>query len=132
MEQTFRDLFAAGYAEVALIGSDSPDLPAAHLEEAFARLGEADVVYGPSADGGYYLIALRRVYPELFRDIVWSSGTELLVSLERAAAAGLSVFLLPEWYDVDTAADLARPGLVAEGNGAPRTRAFLLDRAKRW
>ena len=131
MENTFRELFAAGYAEVAIIGSDSPDLPAAHIDAAFARLGEADVVYGPSADGGYYLIALRQVHEVLFRDIPWSSGTELRLSLERARAAGLTSALLPEWYDVDTPADLERPGLVVASNGAPRTREFLLARADR-
>ena len=128
MENCFRTLFAAGYAAVALIGSDSPDLPAAYVEEAFARLDAADAVYGPSEDGGYYLIALKEVHPVLFRDIPWSTETVLPLSLERAAAAGLSVALLPPWYDVDTPADLGRPGLVACENGAPRTRAFLLGR----
>lgn len=131
MENCFRELFAAGCTEVAIIGSDSPDLPAAHIAAAFTRLQTTDVVYGPSEDGGYYLIALKAVHDVLFRDIPWSSGKELELSRARAASAGLTVDFLPSWYDVDTPADLERPGLVAAGNGAPLTREFLLDRAGR-
>lgn len=114
---------------VVLVGSDSPDLPAAHLVAAFEHLeAGADVVLGPSSDGGYYLVGVRRPQPRLLRDVPMSTPTVLADTLAVAAAAGLAVALLPPWHDVDTAADLAR--LVdalrqAPPAVAPHTRAFL-------
>jgi rSAM/selenodomain-associated transferase 1 len=68
---------------VVIIGSDIPDIPAAAIERAFARLGRNDVVVGPSGDGGYWLIGQRRsprVLP-LFGDIRWSSHHALADTL---------------------------------------------------
>ncbi|WP_282001486.1 TIGR04282 family arsenosugar biosynthesis glycosyltransferase [Geotalea uraniireducens] len=128
MANAFSQVFQRGYQSVAIIGTDSPDLPAAFIEEAYARLARpaVDAVFGPSEDGGYYLLAMKRLLPELFAAIPWSTDAVLARSLARAAAAGIAVELLPAWYDVDEAADLHRPGLVAPGNGAPLTRKFLL------
>ncbi len=66
------------------------------------------MVLGPSEDGGYYLIGLKRPCPELFQGIAWSTGRVLAQTVERAEALGLSVALTPPWYDVDTASDLDR------------------------
>jgi glycosyltransferase A (GT-A) superfamily protein (DUF2064 family) len=131
MASAFATAFARGHERVVIIGTDSPDLPLAFIREAFTRLddGEADAVFGPSEDGGYYLLALKRLHHELFRDIQWSSNGVLQESLAKARAAGISYSLLPRWYDVDTAADLARPGLIDETNEAPLTRAFLKNRS---
>ena len=127
MEEAFSRAFAAGYRSVAIIGTDSPDLPHRYIEMAYQRLRERDdgVVFGPSEDGGYYLLAMNRLHPELFRDIPWSSEDVLRKSLENAAAEEIQVDLLPRWYDVDTAEDLARPELLDPDNGAPLTRDFL-------
>lgn len=133
MANAFDELLAAGYERVAIIGSDLPDLPPPYVEEAFGLLasGEADAVFGPSEDGGYYLLAMRKPHVELFRDVPWSSGEVLLKSLENAERAGIRVCILPVWHDVDTADDLERPELLDAGNGAPRTRGFIGDWLKR-
>lgn len=127
MAEAFRRLFAESYGAVAVIGTDSPDFPPEFVREAFRLLesGQADAVFGPSEDGGYYLLAMKRLHNGLFRDVPWSSGVVLQKSLEHAAAAGIRVVLLPVWHDVDTAGDLHRPELLDEGNGAPLTREFL-------
>lgn len=127
MEEAFRYAFGAGYGRVAVIGTDSPDLPVEVIGRAYGLLGEAavDAVFGPSEDGGYYLLAMKRFHPEFFAGIPWSTGAVLERSLARAAEAGIVTALLPVWYDVDTAADLRRPGLTAPGNGAPLTREFI-------
>ena len=101
--------FDRGYKAVCVIGSDAPHLPAAFLLEAWGRLQRgADAVLGPADDGGYYLVALPRAAPALFRDIPWSGAAVLEVTLARAAEERLSVSLLPPWYDVDTPDDLLR------------------------
>jgi rSAM/selenodomain-associated transferase 1 len=127
MAAAFRRLFDKSYDAVAIIGTDSPDLPMEFVREAFRLLasGQTDVVFGPSEDGGYFLLAMKRLHDGLFRDVPWSSGVVLQRSLERAAAAGVRAALLPVWHDVDTADDLHRSELLAEGNGAPLTREFL-------
>jgi glycosyltransferase A (GT-A) superfamily protein (DUF2064 family) len=132
MAHAFGELFTAGYGEVAIIGTDLPDLPIGFIEESYRRLAMdgADAVFGPSEDGGYYLLAMRELHGGLFREIPWSSGEVLELSLERGKRAGLNISLLPVWHDVDTAADLDRPELLDEGNGAPLTREFLINRLK--
>ncbi len=91
---------------VCLIGTDSPDLDAARVTDAFAALGEADVVLGPARDGGYYLIALSEPHPELFEEIPWSTNQVLESTLARASAAGLEVRLLETLVDIDEPADV--------------------------
>jgi uncharacterized protein len=126
MAGAFRLLFGKGYGEVAIIGSDSPDLPERYIEEAFMKLEEsADAVFGPTEDGGYYLLAMKHLREELFRDIPWSSGEVLGRSLAVAEENGLQVALLPLWHDLDTVDDLLRPELLREENGAPLTRDFV-------
>ena len=108
LSQATGHLFAAGFCRVIALNSDGPTLPAAYIARAHALLEQSDVVLGPNADGGYYLVGLRRPCPELFCDIAWSTARVTAQTVDRAAALGLSVALLPSWYDVDTAADLER------------------------
>jgi rSAM/selenodomain-associated transferase 1 len=130
MAEALRDVISQGKGAAVIIGTDSPDLPSAFIEDAFCRLEQGDlgVVVGPSEDGGYYLVGMKRLHCELFRDISWSSDKVLEETLKRASDAGIAVSLLPMWRDVDTAADLERPELRDEMNSAPLTREFLLNR----
>ena len=118
-----------GYERVVIMNSDGPTLPAAYLERAFEALCDgADVILGPSADGGYYLIGVRQPVPRLLRGVRMSTPTVLADTLALAAVDGLRAELLPAWYDVDEAADLARLAREladAPPEVAPRTRAFL-------
>jgi hypothetical protein len=127
MAEAFRVVFANGHVLAAVIGTDAPDLPPAYIKEAFDRLesGKIEAVFGPCEDGGYYLLGLKRLNSALFRDLPWSSGAVLQESLKRAKEAGIEATLLPMWHDVDSAADLERPELLAEDNGALLTREFV-------
>ncbi len=111
MAAAIADELAAGASAVVLCGTDSPTLPCAYLQRAAAWLGDdADVVLGPAADGGYYLVGARRPLPELFAaGIRWGTPQVLpatLLRLRELAAAGTRVALLPFFYDVDTPQDL--------------------------
>jgi rSAM/selenodomain-associated transferase 1 len=113
--QRLTHLFAAQFAHpgtraACAIGSDTPHLPLAFVVEAYSRLAspDTDVVLGPTDDGGYYLVGMKRMVPELFQNIPWSTPDVLAVSRERAHDANVRVALLPPWYDIDTPADLAR------------------------
>lgn len=110
------------YSPVVLIGSDSPDLPAAFIARAFELLhADSDVVLGPATDGGYYLLGMRAMQAALFERIDWSTDAVAQQTRERAAQAGLALADLPSWHDLDTVDDLQ--ALV--GPGAPLTRAFV-------
>lgn len=97
---------AAGAECAVVMDSDSPTLPAAYVAQAFDRLEEADVVLGPCRDGGYYLIGVRQPQPRLLREVPMSTPTVLRDTIFLADQLGLRVALLPEWYDVDTVAEL--------------------------
>lgn len=129
-----RDCFAEGVPAVVLVGTDSPTLPLALVQQAFERLHEADVVLGPATDGGYYLIGCRRFVPELFADISWSSERVLLETCQRVQQGGLRLALLPPWYDVDTRQDwcmlrghLAALRLAGMDPQAPQTERLALE-----
>lgn len=126
LENAFRRVFSAGFTVAAAMGTDSPDLPLSRVEEAFRYLeqGTADVVFGPTTDGGYYLVAMGRLHPELFRSIPWSTGQVLAESLARAEAASLLTSLLPRWEDVDTIRELRRFLLRKPDGTAPLTREY--------
>ncbi|QXE90398.1 TIGR04282 family arsenosugar biosynthesis glycosyltransferase [Geomonas subterranea] len=126
LEHAFDELSGRGYGARVVIGTDSPDLPIAFVEEAFRKLEQGgEAVFGPAEDGGYYLVGVRDGYGTLFQDIPWSSGTVLESSLRQAEASGLTAALLTSWHDVDSWEDLLRSSLLEPSNRAPRTRAFI-------
>jgi rSAM/selenodomain-associated transferase 1 len=107
LSNIFSEKFQEGYEAVSIIGSDIPDLPKEIAEASFHLLAnEAEVVFGPCEDGGYYLIGMRRVIPELFISIPWSTDRVLSTSLQKAKKMGIKVGLLPFWNDIDTFEEL--------------------------
>ena len=101
-------VFTGGREPVLIRNSDSPDLPGKLVTAARQALegGGADLVLGPSPDGGYYLVGLKKPEPRLFQGISWSSATVLADTLEKAHTLSLTVHLLPSWPDIDTIDDL--------------------------
>ena len=129
LEKAFETAFSLGFELVSAIGTDSPDLPLSYLEESFRILdaGGVDAVFGPAADGGYYLVALSSSYPGLFRNIPWSTNQVLEKSLTAATALGLQVTCLPVWHDLDTVEDLQRFLAGGSSEYAPRTLRYLRE-----
>ncbi len=100
------DSLAAGPQPVVIIGSDCPELSPRILSAAFALLLDHDLVLGPALDGGYYLIGLNALHPELFQGIPWGSEQVLAATLSRARQLGLKIHLLPTLRDIDRPEDL--------------------------
>ncbi len=98
--------FDQGYRKALAFNSDGPSLPLAVLQQAITSLDEAEVVIGPSQDGGYYLIGMKRLYGELFQGIRWSTDQVLNQTVAQAHALNLKTFFTQTWYDIDTADDL--------------------------
>ncbi len=108
MLNAFRKSFRDGMERTVIVGTDCPDLSAAVVERAFLELESHDVVVGPAADGGYYLIGARRPHPVLFTGIPWGTEEVLKTSLRIAKDLGLSVGLLDTLHDVDRPEDIHR------------------------
>ena len=107
MAGALHDLLRTSRA-AALVGVDIPLLDAEFVESAFGKLGRADLVLGPTEDGGYCLIALQKMHEALFQDVPWGSSEVLATTLSRAASLGLEVALAETLWDVDRAEDVRR------------------------
>jgi uncharacterized protein len=102
----FVEAFRDGADLVLLVGTDCPGITAQSLERGFQELERNDLILGPAADGGYYLIGLKEVYPELFSKIPWGTEKVLERTFEIARLQGLSTTLLDLLHDVDRPEDL--------------------------
>jgi rSAM/selenodomain-associated transferase 2/rSAM/selenodomain-associated transferase 1 len=105
MHNAFIDAFRGGCRRVVLLGTDIPDLKTDHLSEAFSALRHKDLVLGPSTDGGYWLMGLRRPI-DLFRDIEWGTGKVLEQTLALENGNGPTAYQLESLRDLDTVEDL--------------------------
>jgi rSAM/selenodomain-associated transferase 1 len=118
-----------GYHKAVIMNSDGPTLPLAHLKEALAELDHADVTLGMGHDGGYYLIGLKHLYPELFQNIAWSTESVIPQTLEVCRRLKLKVHPLPVWY-VEADLKRLRRDLLENPASAPHTYAFLKKLSK--
>jgi len=113
MAYAFERAFSAGAQQVALIGSDIPDLTAGVISRAFDQLTRHDVILGPAADGGYYLVGMRRAAVaagamDIFAaDMPWGTRRVFSQTLTIAGARKLSIGRIPVLRDIDRPADLA-------------------------
>ena len=106
MHRAVSQVLEGGYDACVLTGTDLPELRPDHLSAAFSILEHADAAIGPTPDGGYYLIGLKRPCPALFSGQRYGGDTVYAGTLAATRAAGLSVGEAPPCGDVDTPADL--------------------------
>jgi uncharacterized protein len=111
MSNAFEQLFNDGYQKILIIGSDCFELTPALIETAFAMLDHSDLVIGPAKDGGYYLLGMKKLYPFLFINKQWSTGTVYSDTILDFTTHQLTYKTLPALIDVDTEEDwlLTRP-----------------------
>ena len=133
MANATRDELRRGSGPVLVIGADVPHVPAAALAEAAAALTSGcDVVVGPAADGGYYLIGVKAWRPALFSGMRWGSDTVFTATRQRARRLGFRTHVLSPVFDVDGREDLDRlRALVARGELDLRHTATVLTRVAR-
>ena len=135
MLNAFVEAFVAGYHRAVVIGTDHPTLPLAFVARAFEELATPfATVIGPSDDGGYYLLGMNEVYPQLFEGMDYSHPEVFADTLQRAHATPASISILPTWYDVDTPDTLARlaADLERAPEGASRTREVMAVLRKKY
>jgi rSAM/selenodomain-associated transferase 1 len=108
MENAFREAFDDGCTMVCIVGTDLPTLPVEYVRQAFTALTDHDVAVGPTEDGGYYLLCMKRLHPSLFRELEFSTSDVFADTMSLASRDGLGVAVLPMWYDVDDRESLLR------------------------
>jgi rSAM/selenodomain-associated transferase 1 len=113
MHEVLAELWRRGHRNLVLIGSDVPAVPLDFFHDTFNALEGKDepdvqVVFGPSEDGGYYLVGMNQPTPEIFDGMTWSHDRVLAQTTEKLTRLGIAVKLLPSWFDIDTIEDLKR------------------------
>lgn len=106
MKNAFEYVLDLGYDKTIIIGSDCYELTTQILEEAYDELIITDTVIGPCNDGGYYLLGMKQLIPELFTDIAWSTHTVLPATIQAFKNLQLQYGLLQALNDVDDEASL--------------------------
>lgn len=102
----FESIFSSGAKSAVIIGTDCTDVNANMIEESFQELREYDAVLGPAQDGGYYLLGLNSLIPELFQEIGWSTEYVLEQTISRLNKLGLNYKLRETLRDIDNLNDL--------------------------
>lgn len=123
MYRAIRKVMDLGYTSVLLTGADLPLLTKAHLESGFAALEDHDIAIGPTSDGGYYLIGMKKPHKEVFHVEGYGGASVFENTVSAAADAGLTVGQALLCDDVDTPEDLRR--LYASADPASHTGRYL-------
>jgi len=131
--QVFHTLQVRQFCRTIVIGSDSPQISRATIQQAQQALDTVDVVLGPAEDGGYYLIAMHEPH-DLFSGIPMSTEVVLQMTIEKAQKQGLSVHLLEPLFDIDELPDLIHLAelLQQDSSFAPYTAAYLAELKKEY
>lgn len=106
MSNAFSHAFSLGAEKAVVIGTDCAQITKQTILKAFEKLETSEAVIGPSDDGGYYLLGLRRLIPELFYDIDWSTNLVFDQTMKRLRRNGIKSKCLETLRDVDTVEDL--------------------------
>jgi len=111
MLNSFKELFDQGFTRIILIGSDCLQLKTNTLEQAVTLLDSNTSVIGPASDGGYYLLGLNKLFPDLFVNKPWSTDQVFAKTVDDFINNGISYALLEELSDIDDATDLEINGI---------------------
>ncbi len=111
MLNSFKELFDQGFTRIIIIGSDCLQLQTENLQEAVALLESNVAVMGPASDGGYYLLGLTKLYPELFLNKPWSTDQVFAKTIDDFNNQGITYALLKELSDIDDITDLEENGI---------------------
>ncbi len=106
MYRAFEEVFAMGYEECILIGTDVPELRSDDLNRAFEVLQTRDVVFGKTYDGGYYLVGMKKARREVFGLDRYGHGAVLKETIKALSQAGITVGYTKMLWDMDTPSDL--------------------------
>lgn len=105
MLNAFQESFELGYEKILLVGSDIPELTGSHIEHGFKLLDKNDFVFGPSKDGGYYLIGMKEIYEFPFKNKQWSTSSIYDQTKKEILSKSLRIGETEVLSDLDTYKD---------------------------
>ncbi len=106
MLSAIREVLERGYERCVLIGTDVPEVESQDIRQAFGILDSKDVVFGPTADGGYYLAGMKSPRKEVFEKQTYGHGSVLQNTIRALSQAGISVGIGRTHHDIDQEEDL--------------------------
>lgn len=107
MKNIFLELFQKGYTKVVLMGADIPEVKKEDIDNAFFKLQNKDIVFGPTLDGGYYLVGMNKLYSLVFNsNIKWGTPEVFQETINSIRETGLKVDTISTHEDIDTKEDL--------------------------
>ncbi|MBQ0908367.1 TIGR04282 family arsenosugar biosynthesis glycosyltransferase [Flavobacterium sp. F-328] len=106
MKTAFQEVFSLGYTSVCIIGSDCYELTSTIIDDAFTQLETYDTVIGPTFDGGYYLLGMKKLHGFVFLNKTWSTETVYPDTIAGIQENSLTYFDLPKLTDIDEEKDL--------------------------
>jgi rSAM/selenodomain-associated transferase 1 len=106
MHSAFEYVFSKGFERVVVLGSDCLEVTPEIINNSFFILEQSDSVIGPAKDGGYYLLGLNKMIPEIFNHMPWSKSNLCEETIREIEANKLNYKLLPTLSDVDYIEDL--------------------------
>ena len=105
MDHAISHVLQNGAHSCLLMGSDLPYVTTTHISQAYSILSSNDVVLGPAADGGYWVVGMTQPFPELFQEKAYGSGNVLDDALSTCSEHSRKVGLCAETHDIDTVDD---------------------------
>ncbi len=107
MNNAINSLLHKNYEKVILIGTDIPEIQPEYIEKAFTILDKKDLCFGPTMDGGYYLVGMKCPHEGIFcEDIHWGNKSVMEGTMEKANKKGFTVGLAHKCRDIDTKEDI--------------------------
>ena len=106
MLNSIKECLGEGYDKCLLIGTDIPTVSAGMLNNSLELLEDNDIVIGPTIDGGYYLIGMRKAYNEVFDNTFYGVRSVFENTLQHIEKLGVSYSIADKWYDIDTYEDI--------------------------
>lgn len=106
MYHAIEETLKKGYRSCVLLGTDVPELKAGEIKRAFGELGKKDIVFGRTADGGYYLVGMKKASREAFSLKRYGHKSVLEETVSQLEKAGVSVGFTGMLHDMDTPEDL--------------------------
>lgn len=106
MKNAIEKVLNLGYQKTCLVGTDIYGLTDEILNEAFRQLDHVDVVIGPTYDGGYYLIGMKKNHNSLFYNKNWGNDTVYQATIDQLQREKISYSILPRLKDIDRPEDL--------------------------
>ncbi|WP_054852007.1 DUF2064 domain-containing protein [Olleya sp. ITB9] len=103
-----QSVFDRGFTNVISIGNDTPHLKTKHINEAYQKLNNNQLVFGPSKDGGFYLMGLtKNLYnAKQFKNLPWQTSALKSTTLHYLSSTKITFSTLETLNDIDSFKDL--------------------------